>query len=96
MRSIRNLNSALPPAVGSIVREKAVQVNNIEDPITKQFFLPSGNRNPNSELQGITDRDFNTQRSAILSTNWVVVKQLDARFRRRILSDDGCAGSISP
>jgi len=69
------------------VREQAVQVNSIEDSITKQFFLPSGNRNPDSELRGIIDRDFNTQRSAILSTNWGVVKQQDARFRRRILAD---------
>ena len=33
-------------------------------------------------------RDFNPQRSATLSTNRIVVKHLDARFRRQIPADD--------
>ena len=32
-----------------------------------------------------TDKDYNTQRSAILSTNWVVFKNLDVGFRRRLV-----------
>ena len=35
-----------------------------------------------------TDRDFNPQRSAILSTNCVVVKHWDVGFRRRVFADD--------